>query len=178
MFSQPSGVAEVVGSVVFLLDFFDFALGDSLALLSVADSLFGDFSVVACVFFVLLFFSLVLGLFSLVLFEDGLVSLSAAGLLLEAGLFVVVDDLVESAGVVGGITVSDGFVTLALADGVMVAAADAAGVMVAPTLAVAAGVALAFVEALVLVVVAPVVVVPVVVPDVEVTPTLKLGVTP
>jgi hypothetical protein len=170
LFSQPSGVAEVVGSVVFLVDFFDFELGDSLVLLSVADSLVGDFSVVACVFFVLLFFSLVLvlGLFSLVLFEAGLVALSAAG------LFVVAGDLVAGDGVIAGTGVGDGFVlTLALADGVMVAAADAAGVMVAPTLAVAAGVALAFVEAVV-----PVVVVPVVVPDVEVTPTLKLGVTP
>jgi len=141
-------------------------------LLSVEDSLLGDFSVLASVFFVLLFFSLVLvlvlGLFSVVLFEDGLVALSAAGLFDVAGLFVV------GGAVIAGATVGDGLAA-ALADGVMVAAADAdaAGVIVAPTLAVAAGVALAFVEAVV-----PVVVVPVVVPDVEVTPTLKLGVTP
>lgn len=105
-------------------------------------------------------------------FLEGLVALSAAGLL------VVVDDLVEgAAGVVGGFGVTVGF---ALA-GVMVAADDAvaAGVIVAPTLAVAAGVALAFVEAVTPVV--PVVVVVgtvLVVPVVAVTPTLKLGVTP
>ena len=150
----------------------DFELGDSLVLLSVEDSLVGDFSVLASVFFVLLFVESALLFFSLVLFEDGLVALSAAG------LFAVVDDLIEGDGESAGIGVGEGF---ALTDGVMVAAADAAGVMVAPTLAVAAGVALAFVEAVTPVVVpavVPVVVVPVVVPDVEVTPTLKLGVTP
>jgi len=62
------------------------------------------------------------------------------------------------------------------------ALAEADGVVVAPTLAVAAGVALGAVE-LALLLVVPVVVVPevvpvVVVPLVEVTPTLKLGVTP
>ena len=71
--------------------------------------------------------------------------------------------------------------------GVAVAATDAvvAGVIVAPTLADGAGLAVAFVEAaLFVVVVAPVVVVGavvvpvVVVPLVEVTPALKLGVTP
>jgi hypothetical protein len=164
--------------VVFFSDFLDFELGDSLVF-SVADSLLGDFSVLASGFFVLLFvesalllvdsgllfFSLVL---VLVLFEDGLVALSAAGLLVDAGDFV---SGTEADG--AGETVSEGF---ALVVGVMVAAADAvaAGVMVAPALAVAAGGALAFVDA-----VTPVVVVPVVVvPEVEVTPTLKLGVTP
>lgn len=149
-----------------------------------SDSLFGDFSVFASVFFVRLeesAFVLVesaLLFFSVVLFIDGLVALSAAG------LFVVVDDLVEGDAVVAGTGLGVGFVlTVALADGVMVAEADgvmvaaadavAAGVMVAPTLAVGAGVALAFVEA-----VTPVVVPVVVVPDVEVTPMLKLGVTP
>jgi hypothetical protein len=159
-------VAAVSGSVVFLEDFFVFGVDDSL--LSVADSLLGAFSVFASVafsdFFVLLFFSLEL----LVLFDDGLVALSAAGLFVEAGLFVVAGDFV------GAVAEATGLV-LALAAGVMVEAADAeaAGVMVAPT--VAAGVALAFVDAA-LVVVVPVVVA--VVPLVEVTPTLKLGVTP
>jgi hypothetical protein len=60
----------------------DFELGDSLVLLSVEDSLLGDLSVLASVFFVLLFFSLVL-------FEDGLVALSAAGLF-------AVDDFVDA----------------------------------------------------------------------------------
>ena len=123
--------------------------------------LFGVDSAVLLLESALLFFSLVL--FSLV-------ALSAAG------LFVVFDDLVEGDADVAGAWVGDGFaLTLALAAGVMVAAAEAvaAGVMVAPTLAVAAGVALAFVEAELLVVV-PVLVVPVV----AVTPTLKLGVTP
>lgn len=146
-----------------MLDFLVFELGDSLVL-SVADSLFGDFSVAASDFFELLFFSLEL----LVLFEDGLVAFSAAGLLVVAGDFVVAGD--EFTGDKDG----DGF-TVALVAGVMVAPtdADAAGVIVAPTLA--AGVALALVDpAVFVVVVAPVVVVPVV----EVTPTLKLGVTP
>lgn len=161
--------------MVFFSDFFDFDLDESVELSS-EDSLFGDFSVFASVFLVLLFevdsallfFSLVL-----VLVVFGLVAVSAAGLLLVAGLFV---DFVEGDAVVAGTGVGVGLVlTLALAEGVMVAATEAvaAGVMVAPTLAVAAGVALAFVEAEVLVVV-PVEVVPVV----AVTPTLKLGVTP
>jgi hypothetical protein len=150
-----------------LLDFFVFKLGDSLVL-SVADSLLGDFSVFASAFsdfLVLLFFSLD----ALVLFDDGLVALSAAGLFVAAGLLVVDGDFV-------GANVPEGIgLVLALADGVMVAAADAeaAGVMVAPT--VAAGVALALVEAA-LVGVVPVVVA--VVPLVAVTPTLKLGLTP
>jgi hypothetical protein len=167
--------------VVFFSDFFDLDLDES-GEASVEVSLLGDFSVLASVFFVVLLVESV-GAASvfvesalLFFFVDGLVALSAAGLLAVAGLFVVVDDLVEGDGVVAGTGIGVGFVlTLALADGVMVAAADAdaAGVMVAPTLAVAAGVALAFVEA-----VTPVVVPVVVVPDVEVTPTLKLGVTP
>jgi hypothetical protein len=141
--------------------------------LSVAESLLVDFSD----FFVLLLVESAsvwvlsaLLFFSLVVF--GLVALSEAGLLVVAGLFVVAGDFVVAAAVEA--TLGDGF-TLALADGVIVAATlgDAAGVIVAPTLAVAAGVALAFVEA-----VTPVVVPVVVVPEVEVTPTLKLGVTP
>ena len=148
--------------------------------LSVEDSLFGDFSVLASVFFVLLLLlaasvesaSVFVDSALLFFFVEGLVALSAAGLLLVAGLFA---DFVEGDAVVAGTGVGDGLLALALAAGVMVAATDAvaAGVMVAPTLAVAAGVALAFVEAA-LVVVVPVVVAPVV----EVTPTLKLGVTP
>ena len=148
--------------VVFLEDFFVFELelDGSVVVLSVAVSLLGSASVFAADFLELLFFSLEL---LLVLFDDGLVSLSAAGLL------VVFDDLVDAVG--------EAFVL-----GVAVAATEAvaAGVIVAPTLAVVAGVALALVEAaLLVVVVAPVVVVPVVVvPLVEVTPALKLGVTP
>lgn len=150
-----------------LSDFLDLDLAESVELsVVVVDSLLGAFSVAASVFFVLLFFSVVL-------FEDGLVALSAGVL--------VVDDFAD--GVIGG--TGDGFaLTLALADGVVLAdtagVAEADGVMVAPTLAVAPGVALAFVEALVFVVVAPLVVpvVTPVVPEVEVTPTLKLGVTP
>jgi hypothetical protein len=140
---------------------------------SVEVSALGAFSVLVSVFFVVLLVesagtvSVFVDSEVVFFFVEGLVALSAAGLLAVAGLFVVVDDLVEG----------DGF-TVALADGVMVAAADAvaAGVIVAPTLAVAAGVALAFVEAVtpVVVVVGAVVVVPVV----AVTPTLKLGVTP
>jgi hypothetical protein len=145
---------------------------------SVEVSLLGAFSVLASVFFVVLLVesavaaSVFVDSALLFFFVDGLVAFSAAGLLAVAGLFV---DLAAGDGVVAGTGVGDAFVllTLALADGVMVAAADAAGVMVAPTLAVAAGVALALVEA-----VTPVVVPLVVVPDVEVTPTLKLGVTP
>jgi hypothetical protein len=143
--------------------------------LSVEGSLLEAFSVlVVSVFFVLLLGASVASasVFAesalLFFFVDGLVALSAAGLLVFA------DDLVEGDGEIAG--TGDGF-TVALAEGVMVAAADAvaAGVMVAPTLAVAAGVALAFVEA-----VTPVVVVGAVevVPVVAVTPTLKLGVTP
>jgi hypothetical protein len=150
-----------------LEDFFVFGVDDSV--LSVAVSLLGAFSVVASAAFserfVLLFFSLEL----LVLFEDGLVALSSVG------LFVLVEVFVDAGDFAGAVDEGSGLV-VALADGVMVAAtdADAAGVMVAPT--VAAGVALALVEAA-LVLVVPVVV-PVVVPLVEVTPTLKLGVTP
>jgi hypothetical protein len=164
-------VGAVSGAVVFLEDFFVFGLDDSV--LSVAVSLLGAFSVVASAAFserfVLLFFSLEL----LVLFEDGLVTLSSAG------LFVLVEVFVDAGDFAGAVDEGSGLV-VALADGVMVAAtdADAAGVMVAPT--VAAGVALAVVEAA-LVLVVPVVVpvvAPVVVPLVEVTPTLKLGVTP
>lgn len=154
----------------------DFEVEDSLA-----ESLFGAFSVLVSVFIELLFVESASLFFSLALVLEDLVVLSMAGLFAAesiAGLLAVVDDFIEGDAVVAGTGVGDGFVlTLALAEGVIVAATDAvaAGVMVAPTLAVAAGVALAFVEALVLlVVVAPVVVVPLV----EVTPTVKLGVTP
>jgi hypothetical protein len=137
---------------------------------------FSDLSVFLSDFLVLLFFSL------------GLVALSDAGLLvvvaelLVGGLVVaeVVVDLVDGVGVETGITVGDGFVVAGVPVAETDALAEAAGVIVAPTegVPVAAGVALAFVEALTPVVV-PVVVVPVVVvPEVEVTPTLKLGVTP
>lgn len=149
--------------MVFLLDFLVFELGDSLVVLSVADSLLGDFSVFASdfsdffelLFSALLFFSLEL------LLLDGLDALSAAGLL-------AVEDFVDFAGegeVAAGESEAIGLAfAVALVVGVVVAAG--AGVIVAPTLAVAAGVALALVEAAVLVVVpvvVPVVVVPVVV---------------
>jgi hypothetical protein len=154
-----------------LEDFFVFGgeLDGSVVVLSVAVSLLGAASVFGADFLELLFFSLEL---LLVLFDDGLVALSsAAGLVFFSadGLLVVFDDLVDAVG--------EAFVL-----GVAVAAtlAVAAGVIVAPTLAAGAGVAVALVEAaLFVVVVAPVVVVPVVVvPLVEVTPALKLGVTP
>ena len=153
-------------------DFFVFGVDDSL--LSVAVSLFGAFSVLASEafsdFFVLLFSALLFfSLEVLLLFDDGLVALSSAELFVLVELFVLAGDLVGPVAEGSGLGVE-------LADGVMVAAADAeaAGVMVAPT--VAAGVALAFVDAA-LVEVVPVVV-PVVVPLVDVTPTLKDGVTP
>lgn len=163
-------MGAVSGSVVFFSDFFDFDLVESVVV-SVEVSLLGSFSVLVSVFFFVLLVesagavSVFVDSEVVFFFVEGLVALSAAG------LFVVVDDLVEgAAGVVGGAGVM-----VAAAAGVMVAAA--AGVMVAPTLAVAAGVALAFVDA-----VTPVVVLVVgtvlVVPVVAVTPTLKLGVTP
>lgn len=164
-------MGAVSGSVAFLEDFFVFGGDDSL--LSVAVSLLGAFSVFASAalsdFFVLLFSALLFfSLELLVLFDDGLVALSAE-------LFVVVELFVLAGDFVGDVAEGSGLV-VALADGVIVAATDAeaAGVMVAPT--VAAGLALAFVVAAVVEVVP--VVVPVVVPLVEVTPTLKLGVTP
>jgi hypothetical protein len=169
-------VSGFSGAVVFLEDFFvlELELVGSVVVLSVAVSVLGAASVFGADFLELLFFSLEL---LLVLFEDGLVALSAAGLVVfsAAGLLVVFDALVDALG--------EAFVL-----GVAVAATDAvaAGVIVAPTLAEVAGVGLALVDAaLFVVVVAPVVVlgavvvVPVVVvPLVEVTPALKLGVTP
>jgi hypothetical protein len=161
-----------------LSDFFDLDLEDSVEV-SVEVSLLGAFSVLVSVFLVVLLLesegatSVFVDSEVVFFFGAGLVALSADGLLL-VGLFVVVDELTVGDAVVAGTGVGDGFgLTLALAEGVIVAATDAvaAGVMVAP--AVAAGVALAFVEAELLVVV-PVVVVPVV----AVTPTVKLGVTP
>lgn len=142
---------------------------------SVEVSLLGAFSVLVSVFFVVLLgasvaAASVFGASALLFFfVEGLVALSAAGLLVVAG------DLVVEGFDATGVMVGAGF-TVALADGVIVAAAeaDAAGVMVAPTLAVAAGVGLAFVDAVTPVVVVGIVVVPVV----AVTPTLKLGVTP
>jgi len=157
-------VGAVSGSVVFLVDFFVFGLGDS----SVADSLLGDFSVLASDFsdFLVLLFSAALLFFSfevLLLVLFGLVAVSAAGLLVVAGDFLV-----------GAADAEGDVFAVALAAGV-VAGTDAvvAGVVVAPTLAVVAGEALAFVEAALVVVVPVVPVVPV-----EVAPTLKLGVTP
>jgi hypothetical protein len=141
-------------------------------------SLLGDFSVLASDFFVLLFVEESASVVAPALVFFSLFVELSAGLLLVAGLFVVVDDLVVGEAVMAGAAVGEGLVAVALADGVIVEAADAEGVIVAPTLAAAAGVALAFVwPATPVVVVAPVVVAPVV-PVVEVTPTLKLGVTP
>jgi hypothetical protein len=126
----------------------------------VVDSLLGDFWFFAEDFFELLFSALLLC--SLVVVEllvfglDSLVALSSV-LVFADGLFVFVargDFAVVAAG-----DDEDG----ACAVGVMVAPTEAevAGVVVAPALAVAAGLALGLVEAAVLVVV-PVVVVPVV----------------
>jgi hypothetical protein len=158
-----------------------FEVDDSVEL-SVADSLFGAFSVFASVFFVVLLAESALLFLSVVV--EVLAEVSVDGLL---GAFSLVELLVveETDGFavdVGGWTagVAAGVATglaVAVAAGVIVAAV--AGVAVAATLAVAAGVALgaavAFVDALVfVVVVAPVVVVPLVL----VTPMLKLGVTP
>ncbi|MEY2518789.1 MAG: hypothetical protein QOF24_548 [Verrucomicrobiota bacterium] len=154
-----------------------FEVEDSVEL-SVADSLFGDFSLFASVFLVLLLVE------SALLFEE-LVVVSVVELLVLDGLLVVAgtDALVEGfvvevGGWTGAVAATEGSgFAVAVTPGVMVAAV--LGVALAATLAVAAGVALgaavAFVEALVfVVVVAPVVVVPVV----FVTPMLKLGVTP
>ncbi len=167
---MPYGVGAVSGSAVFfsglsvlvLLDFLVlFELGDSLVFSVLVDSLAGD-----CSAFVLFF---------VLLFDEGLVALSAAGLFAVAGDFVV-DALAEADGLVAGAGL--GF-TVEDAAGVAVAATDAvaAGVIVAA--AVAAGVALALVEAEVLVVVvlgAVVVVVPVVVE--ALTPKVAGTVTP
>ncbi|MEN3371263.1 MAG: hypothetical protein V7609_3406 [Verrucomicrobiota bacterium] len=171
-------MGEASGSVVFLVDFF-LELGDSLVL-SVADSLFGDFSVLASVFFVVLLVESALLFFSLLVevSVDGLlVVFSAAGLFVVAGTEALVEGFaVEVGGWTGAVAAGEatGF-AVAVTPGVMVAA----GVALAATLAVAAGVALgaavAFVDALVLVVVVGAVVV---VPVVFVTPMLKLGVTP
>jgi hypothetical protein len=148
--------------VLFSFDFLLFELGFSVDFSvaeSLADSLsalvdFSDFS------------DFVLGLlFELGLFSVVPVALSAAGL----WVWVAAGDLL-----VAGLcfTVPPGVV---LASG---AVAEADGVVVAPTLPVAAGVALGAVE-LALLFVVPVVVEPVVVvPLVVVTPALKLGVTP
>jgi hypothetical protein len=169
------------GDSLGLVDFFDLSAfglaAASVALVSDVASVFfvlalSDFLVASSV----LFFSLVL----LVLGEAA--GFSAAGLVFvadSAGLFAVEAGaaVALTAGlVVAGVAVAgtDGEAfAVALAAGVMVAAAVAPGVDVAATLAVAtgvaAGVALAVVDALVL---------EVVVPDVEVTPRLKVGVTP
>jgi hypothetical protein len=159
-----------------------FEVEDSVEL-SVADSLFGDFSLFASVFLVLLLVESA-PLFLSVLFEE-LVDVSVVELLVLDGLLVVAGTealvegfVVEVGGWTGAVAAGEatGF-AVAVTPGVMVAAV--LGVALAATLAVAAGVALgaavAFVDALVfVVVVAPVVVVPVV----FVTPMLKLGVTP
>jgi hypothetical protein len=148
-------------------DFFVFEVGDSLVVGSVlVDSVAGDFSVFVSDFL----------LFELL--DFGLVALSAAGLLAEAGAFVVgAGDLVPST-FAFGLTLAFG---VEVAAGVVVAATDAvaAGVIVAAV--VAAGLALALVEAEVLVVVlgAVVVVVPVVPVVVEaLTPKVEGTVTP
>ena len=127
------------------------------------DSLVGDFSVFASALLLFL--------------VDGLVALSDAGLLVDAGLLLVAGLLVvaaagEVAGLVFGVPAG---VVLAETEDVD----DAAGVIVAPTLAEVAGVALAFVEpvtfVLVLVFGAVVVVVPLVL---ALTPKVAGTVTP
>jgi hypothetical protein len=170
--------------VVFFSDFFDLDLEESVEL-SAADSLLGDFSVLASVFLLLLFVDAALLGFSRVV----VVALSEAGLLVtlsDAGLLVTLSEAGLLAGpaldgLVAGFTVAAGDcpvgerlgdgLTEPLAEGVIVAAALGAGL----ALAVMAGVAVALVEAFTFVVVAGAVVV---VPLVDVTPTLKLGVTP
>lgn len=150
-----------------MLDFLVFELGDSLVVASVlVDSLAGAFSVFVSLFFVLLF-------------DDGLVALSAAGLLVVVE-DLLVDDLVEGDGLIAGTGL--GF-TVEVAAGVVVAATEAVGAGVLVAAAVEAGDALALVEAEVLVVVlgAVVVVVPVVTPVVLVlalTPNVDGTVTP
>jgi hypothetical protein len=144
------------------------------------ESLFGAFSVLASVFFVVLLVESAgaVSVFvdsEVVFFFVGLVALSLVELLVveETDGFAV-DVGGWTAGVAAGVATG---LAVAVTAGVIVAAV--AGVAVAATVALAAGVALgavAFVEALVLVLV--VVAGTVVVPLVEVTPTLKLGVTP
>ena len=146
-------------------------------MLSVAESLFGDFSLLASDFFVLLFVESALLFFSALvpgLFDEGLVALSAA----ELGLFAV--EGFEAGALAEGLAGEAAAVDNGVGFGVMMApavplalgAADVAGVAVAAALAEVAGDALALVDALELVVVvAPLVLV-------LVTPMLKLGVTP
>ena len=157
--------------MVDLLDFLVFEVGDSLVVS--VDSLAADLSVFAEDFFELLFSELLL--FS-VLLVFGLVALSAAGLLEVDGLLVLVapGDLVVVAGAGDREEAGDGF-TLALVAGVMVAAAEGDAAVVG--VIVAAGLALAFVEAAVLDVVP---VVPVVVPVVvvPVVPVVVVALTP
>jgi hypothetical protein len=168
-------VGAVSGSLVFFSDFFDLDLGDSLVL-SVADSLFGAFSVLASVFFVVLLVASSVLFFSFVLvFGEELVEASDGALFSAAGLLVFVGGA-DVTGVAAGVAFG-----LMLLAGVAVAAAEAvaAGVALAATLALGAADAVAPGAAVALVDAAVVLVVPVVVvPDVEVTPTLKLGVTP
>ena len=151
-----------------MLDFLVFEVGDSLVVS--VDSLAADFSVFAEDFFELLFSEL---LFSELL-VFGLVALSAAGLLEVDGLLVLValgDFVVGAAG--DSEEAGDGF-TLALVAGVVVAAAE--GDAAVAGVIVAAGLALAFVEAAVLDVVPVVPVVPVVV--VPVVPVVVVALTP
>jgi hypothetical protein len=153
-------------SVLVLVDFFVFELGDSLVGSVVVDSLAAAGSVVAsdfCDFLLLLF---------VLLFDDGLVAVSAAGLFVVAG-DLVVDDLDEGDAVVAGAALD---FTVGLAAGVVVAATDA----VAAGVIVPAGLALALVEAEVFVVVlgAVVVVAPVVVDPVVVEPVVVDALTP
>ena len=160
-----------------------FEVDDSVEV-SVAESLFGDFSVFASVFLVVLLVESAgaVSVFvdsEVVFFFVGLVALSLVELFVVEETEALVEGfVVEVGGWTGAVAAGEatGF-AVAVTAGVMVAAV--LGVALAATLAVAAGVALgaavAFVDALVfVVVVAPVVVVPVV----FVTPMLKLGVTP
>jgi len=134
--------------------------------LSVAESLFGDFSLLASDFFVLLFVESALLFFSALvpgLFDEGLVALSAA----ELGLFAV--EGFEAGALAEGLAGEAAAVDNGVGFGVMMAPAVP---LVAAAVAEVAGDALAFVDALELVVVvAPLVLV-------LVTPMLKLGVTP
>ena len=149
-------------------------------MLSVAESLFGDFSVLASDFFeLLLVASLWVDsvfvdssvaasalLFFFVVFDEGLLALSDAGLLAVLGFETeALADGFEGEDVAGLIGVGFG-VTMAAAVPLGLGAAEAAGVVLV------AGAAVALVDALAFVVV----VVPLVL--LFVTPILKLGVTP
>jgi hypothetical protein len=145
--------------------------------LSVAESLFGDFSVLASDFFELLLVaslwvdsvfvdsSVAVSalLFFFVLFDEGLVALSDAGLLAVEGF--------EAESLAAGFEGEDVAGLIGVGFGVTMAAAVPLGLGAAETAVAAVGAAVALVDALAFVVVAPLVLV-------FVTPTLKLGVTP